>query len=231
MYDYLTGDALLEFRAYLGTKDEWLLVSGRKTLNRLETVLPENEFYKIRIFLTALVRDYELPANRATQTIAVNMYSLSLEGDVQKSKYKSWVDAEIDLTKKHMQVQEKIEFFENLKYAFETWQEYVGQSSRELFLKKNKERFQQALTDEQISLAKLIHEHVERIEQAGGGDEMLLVTLYDYMDPFKQLMDTATQAQMDLLANQYPGFHRFAALLETIAEALADGRITPPKDH
>lgn len=87
------------------------------------------------------------------------------------------------------------------------------------------------MTDEQIALAKAIDDHVKRIEKAGGGDEMLLVSLYDQMDTFKQLLDSSTHNQIDLLSAQYPGFYRFAKLLESLAEAIHEGRIDVPKDH
>lgn len=92
-------------------------------------------------------------------------------------------------------------------------------------------KFPSEVTDEQTKLAKAIHDRVKRIEKAGGGDEMLLVSLYDQMDTFKRIKDTCTQDQIDLLSHQYTGFHRFAKLLESIAEAIHDGRIEVPKDH
>lgn len=95
----------------------------------------------------------------------------------------------------------------------------------------HKRKLNSELTKEQIALAKSIHDHVVRIEKAGGGDEMLLVSLYDQMDTFKRLLDSSTREQIDQLSNQYPGFYRFAKLLESLAEAIHDGRVEVPKDH
>jgi hypothetical protein len=36
---------------------------------------------------------------------------------------------------------------------------------------------------------------------------------------------------MDWLIGQYPGFYRFAKILEVMAEGVADGTIEVPQDH
>lgn len=68
------------------------------------------------------------------------------------------------------------------------------------------------LTEEQIRLASAIDTHVQRVTVQGGGDEALLVSLYDHMATFKQVMDCSTAEEMDLLCERYPGFYRFAKL-------------------
>lgn len=87
------------------------------------------------------------------------------------------------------------------------------------------------LTAEQLQLATLIDAHVNRYPDDVTGDEHLLPTIYDYMDAFKRIMDSTTSVQMDYLCLQYPGFYRFAKLLESIAEGISDGTIAVPKDH
>ena len=71
--------------------------------------------------------------------------------------------------------------------------------------------------------------HVKRIIVNGGDDEDLLVSMYDHMPTFKQLLDTSTQAEMDALCQRYDGFYRFAKLLELLAEGIANGSIPVPR--
>jgi len=85
------------------------------------------------------------------------------------------------------------------------------------------------LTMEQDRLARTIDTHVQRITVNEGTDEDLLVSLYNHMTAFKQLLDTTTEDDMALLLEYYPGFYRFAKLLEQLAEGIADGRIPVPK--
>jgi hypothetical protein len=87
------------------------------------------------------------------------------------------------------------------------------------------------LTAEQIQLASLIDAHVSRYPDTDRGDEQLFVTLYDYMDAFKRILDSATPVQMDRLCQQYPGFYRLAMLLESLALGIGEGEIEVPKDH
>jgi hypothetical protein len=85
------------------------------------------------------------------------------------------------------------------------------------------------LTVQQTQLAETIDAHVRQILAQGGGDEALLPSLADYMPTFKQLLDTCTGAEMDLLCERYDGFYRFAHLLERLAEGIADGSIPVPE--
>tara|TARA_A100001391_G_scaffold201871_2_gene189948 strand:- start:1967 stop:2236 length:270 start_codon:yes stop_codon:yes gene_type:complete len=87
------------------------------------------------------------------------------------------------------------------------------------------------LSAEQVQLAAMIDAHVNRFPDSPTGDEQLLPTTYDYMGAFKRVMDTSTSEQMDYLCQEYAGFYRFARLLETIAQAIADGEIEVPQTH
>ena len=86
-----------------------------------------------------------------------------------------------------------------------------------------------ALTEAQIHLAVSIDQHVKEILASGQGGQGLLASLYDYMGIFKQLLDTCSPDDMDLLCQQYEGFHRFAVLLENLAQGIADGTIAIPE--
>ena len=63
----------------------------------------------------------------------------------------------------------------------------------------------------------------------GGGEEGILAGMMPYMQGFKGIMDNAAAGEMDMLANQYTGFRRFAKLLEKLAGGIQDGIIDVPK--
>lgn len=85
------------------------------------------------------------------------------------------------------------------------------------------------LTDKQTHLATLLDTHVQRLTASAEVDDLtLLVAMSDYMDSFKQLMDSSTAEEMDLLCERYPGFYRFGKVLERIAEGISSGRIAVP---
>ena len=87
-----------------------------------------------------------------------------------------------------------------------------------------------ALTNEQIGLAIKIDDYVTQLYANGGTDEDLLRTMYEYMPLFKQLLDTTTHDEIDMLCQQYDGFYTFAKLLEDMAGAIRDGVITVPPE-
>ena len=64
-----------------------------------------------------------------------------------------------------------------------------------------------SLTEEHIRLAGTIDQHVGHT-LASGGTEDLLVSMYDYMGMFKQLLDTLSPEDMDALCERYEGFYR-----------------------
>lgn len=49
------------------------------------------------------------------------------------------------------------------------------------------------MTEEHDRLAQSIDQHVQRITANGGGDEALVVSLYDHMGTFKPRMDGSQQ--------------------------------------
>lgn len=85
------------------------------------------------------------------------------------------------------------------------------------------------LTEAQIRLVVSIDRHVNQTLASGGGGEALLVSMYDHMGSFKQVLDTCSPEDMDILCQQYEGFHRFAILLENLAQGISDGTIPVPE--
>jgi hypothetical protein len=77
--------------------------------------------------------------------------------------------------------------------------------------------------------AKMIDDFVKAIEQQGGGDiELLAAGFPEQTTAFKELLDTTTHEQMDVLCERYPGFYRFAKLVESIAQGIQDGTLEVP---
>ena len=85
------------------------------------------------------------------------------------------------------------------------------------------------LTEKQIRLASTIDEHVKETTGTGGTDEELLLSMSDYMDTFKRVMDLSTKDEMDTLCQRYDGFYHFAKLLEMLAAGIVDGSIEVPE--
>jgi len=56
---------------------------------------------------------------------------------------------------------------------------------------------------QQTRLAEAIDTHVTQVLTHGGGDEALLLSLADYMPTFKQLLDTCTGEEMNMLCDRY----------------------------
>jgi len=51
------------------------------------------------------------------------------------------------------------------------------------------------------------------------------MSIAEYMETFKQLLDTCTGEEMDALCDRYDGFYCSAKLLEMLADGSADGSI------
>jgi hypothetical protein len=69
---------------------------------------------------------------------------------------------------------------------------------------------------------------VKQATQKGGDDTDILQGMVDYMATFNQLLDFSAPTEMDTLCRLYPGFYRFAKLLENLADAIRDGCIEVP---
>lgn len=87
---------------------------------------------------------------------------------------------------------------------------------------------------EKVQMAQTIDTWVTGIIQRSSSDEQadeqILEGMIDYMGSFKQLLDTCTRLEMNLLVQRFDGFYRFANLLERLAQAIQDGVIEVPED-
>ena len=86
-----------------------------------------------------------------------------------------------------------------------------------------------SLKARQIELATSIDKFVNDTYAAGGTDADVLANIYDYMDTFKELLDTSSRLEMDEMCQRFDGFYRFAQILEQIAQGIANGTISVPK--
>lgn len=59
-------------------------------------------------------------------------------------------------------------------------------------------------------------------------DIAILTGMSDQMADFKTLINTAKPSVMDELCQRYPGFYRYAKVLERIAGAIQSSAITVP---
>ena len=85
-----------------------------------------------------------------------------------------------------------------------------------------------ALTERQLYLAGLIDDFVHVTFERGGNEEDILTHMIDYMDRFKQLLDSTTSEQMDELCQRLDGFYLFASIMSKMAAGIADGTIAVP---
>jgi hypothetical protein len=82
-------------------------------------------------------------------------------------------------------------------------------------------------TYKQKQLANIIDIWIKDI----GSDERVLKRMHQQMKAFKELLDTTTHEQMDALCDLYPGFYRFAKLVEQMAQAIHDGTLKRGIDY
>ncbi|PCI58869.1 MAG: hypothetical protein COB35_12690 [Gammaproteobacteria bacterium] len=125
-FSYLNDDDLSEFTEYFGTDLESMLVAGSCTRNRLERYIPESEYFTLRVVLTALVRDFEIPCIRQTLAIALTIYAMQIEqGRPVSADVKEIVNLELALLIKHLQDEEKITYNRDLAMVINRWNEYM----------------------------------------------------------------------------------------------------------
>ncbi len=76
-------------------------------------------------------------------------------------------------------------------------------------------------------IAAEIHKFVMKKKKKGKGVEAIISSPYmmKYMQKFKHLMDTCSEAEMDYLTAKYEGFYDFALFLENFASAIRNGEI------
>ncbi len=85
------------------------------------------------------------------------------------------------------------------------------------------------MTGKQIQTAARIDSAMQPLLRAGKDDIAILTGMSDHMTDFKDLIDTAKPGVMDELCQRYPGFYRYAKVLENITGAIQAGAIKVPR--
>lgn len=85
-----------------------------------------------------------------------------------------------------------------------------------------------SLTKKQKQLIVNIDKRVNRILENGGGDEELLMFLYDVMGDLKNIIDSSAKHKLDTYYQKYDGFYRYMKLLEKLAVGISNGTISVP---
>ena len=85
------------------------------------------------------------------------------------------------------------------------------------------------MTAKQIRIAASIDSAMQPLIRAGKDDVAILVGMGEHMADFKHILDTGQPGVMDELCQRYPGFYRYAKLLENIASAIQSGAIKVPR--
>ena len=80
------------------------------------------------------------------------------------------------------------------------------------------------LPDDFVATVSEIDAEVTRLLKING-DEALLPGLHLLMLKVKPILDAAEPGQMDALCERFVGFRHFMQLLESISQAIADGRL------
>ncbi len=85
------------------------------------------------------------------------------------------------------------------------------------------------MTGKQARIAARIDAAMQPLLRSDADDVTILAGMSDHMADFKHLIDTAKPGVMDELCHRYPGFYRYAKVLETIAGAIQSGAIQVPR--
>jgi len=85
-----------------------------------------------------------------------------------------------------------------------------------------------ALTADQRRIAAKIDTRVRKFIRAGKDDMAIVAAMADRMPAFHQLLSTAQPGDIDQLAREFPGFYRYAKIVESLAAGIQSGAIPVP---
>jgi hypothetical protein len=85
------------------------------------------------------------------------------------------------------------------------------------------------MTAKQIRIAASIESAMQPLIRADKDNVAILVGMSEHMTDFKHILDTAQPGVVDELCQRYPGFYRYAKVLENIAGAIQSGAIKVPR--
>ena len=89
-------------------------------------------------------------------------------------------------------------------------------------------RHRMALTSQQLWVATKIDTRMQKLIRAGKDNMAIMAAMADHMPAFHQLLSTAQPADMEQLTRKFPGFYRYAKILESLATGIHSGAIPVP---
>ena len=88
-----------------------------------------------------------------------------------------------------------------------------------------------SLASEREHIVIEIDQRITEIISNNGDYAEVLISLSDRMDEIKRLMDSAPEEEMDMYCEKYDGFYLFMTLLEDMASAISEGKISVSTYH
>ena len=85
-----------------------------------------------------------------------------------------------------------------------------------------------ALTNQQLWVAGKIDTRMQKLIRAGKDNMAIMAAMADHMPTFHQLLSTAQPDDMEQLTRKFPGFYRYAKILESLACGIQSGAIPVP---
>ena len=85
-----------------------------------------------------------------------------------------------------------------------------------------------ALTNQQLWVATKIDTTMQKLIRAGKDNMAIMAAMAYYMPAFHQLLSTAQPADMEQLTWKFPGFYRYAKILEALATGIQSDAIPAP---
>ena len=85
-----------------------------------------------------------------------------------------------------------------------------------------------ALTADQRWIAAKIDTRMQKLIRAGKDNMAIMAAMTDHMPAFHQLLSAAQPGDIDQLTRNFPGFYRYAKILESLAADIRSGVIPVP---
>ena len=85
-----------------------------------------------------------------------------------------------------------------------------------------------ALTADQRWIAAKIDTRMQKLIRAGKDNMAIMAAMADHMPAFHQLLSSAQPGDIDQLTRKFPGFYRYAKILESLASGIQSGAIPVP---
>jgi len=85
-----------------------------------------------------------------------------------------------------------------------------------------------APTNQQLWIAAKIDTRMQKLIRAGKDNIAIMAAMADHMPAFHQLLNTVQPGDLDQLTRKFPGFYRYAKILESVATGIQSGAIPVP---